>query len=155
MINYSPPLNIFAKISTQELEYRAARLEKNYSSMFFSLIVALVVMFLTLVFSICKLVVLSGFADSDTIVCRSIVVVYLLVLVIFNSKLYKKPIYPYLNMIFLIFMHIIVMLELVNNPMVPVDFVALEVMYIIVLLNQISAINLFYVVFMNLIIFIT
>lgn len=154
LIQHRPLLTVKFDESDQEKEFRIKKLEKNYYSIMVSLVIAICILLLMTIFSICEWFVLREYTNPAVIISRSIVVIFLGCVLSLHSRIYIKIYYPYLIILSLLLMITTVMLELSYEFKLPQDIIGLEIMYIIVILNHCSAASLPLVIFVSVITFI-
>ena len=153
LIDYSPLLKITCMESIHEKTFRLKRLDQNYYSIILSLVIAVIIYFMMTILSIGDIFETNN-TNITIIIGRSVVVVYLLVIIFLHSKLYKNIFYQYIIISCLILMTAIAMLNFSSDISIPADFIGLELMYIIVILNHACAASLPMVLFVNICIFI-
>ena len=139
--------------SIHEKTFRLKRLDQNYYSIILSLVIAVIIYFMMTILSIGDIFETNN-TNITIIIGRSVVVVYLLVIIFLHSKLYKNIFYQYIIISCLILMTAIAMLNFSSDISIPADFIGLELMYIIVILNHACAASLPMVLFVNICIFI-
>lgn len=135
-------------------QFRINQLKNNHKMMNFSLLIALVNFSILLLFSITEFVVLDEFVYKENLIARSIFVVALLIVWILHDKIYLSKAYPVILIGILSIMVIDTLFYITFNTQRPNDLIALEIMYIILLLNFTSGFSIAVIIWSSLSIFI-
>jgi phospholipid-translocating P-type ATPase (flippase) len=138
LIDYKPYFNLFLKLAPNEIEFRSKRREKNYYSMYLSIVIALFTYILLLVLSIFSYFYTDLYSNNSIIIARGLFVAFLIIPVVFYKRIYKKIYYNILILICLGIMMLVIILELTYKNRLPKDSIGLEILYIIVLLLHAS-----------------
>ncbi|CAG9335532.1 unnamed protein product [Blepharisma stoltei] len=150
-------INIFdfqCKESAFQRKFRRDKLLNNKAMMHYSLLIALINSSILLFFCILEYFLLSDYSQKENILCRSVIVATLLVLFLGYKKIYIRRIYPIVLMAILFTMVLNTLFYITNDTKRPVDLIALEIMYIILILNFTGALNIALIIWSSLGIFI-
>lgn len=142
------------KETEREKDFRWNRLKTEYNLILTSLIIALVIYCIGLLLSILEYYLLENYSNLAIIIGRSVVILYLIIIVYLHHRVYKHLFYPLLIFGVLVLMLIIALFNLIYSTSVPPDFTAIEIMYIIVILNHSSVASLLLVISANIFLFI-
>ena len=153
LVSYKPTIATVCCETAKEREFRLVSLEKNYYSIYLSLLIALVTYTLLLVLTILQYFLTDVYTSVSIIICRSVVVGFVGVLVLLHSSIYKSIVYHFLILGCLGAMHTIPMLNIGENNNLPADTICIEVIYIILLLCHCSQSSILVIFLLNTVIF--
>lgn len=134
--------------------FRIQHTQDVSATVLFGLITALISFSCLLIISILENEYLEDYSNENIIIMRATVVLCLLLLIVFHKKLINLKYYALLTVPVQTLMLIIDLLSIIYTEKLQDDFVALEIMYIIVILNHTSNISFSFISLMNLGLFI-
>ncbi|CAG9318515.1 unnamed protein product [Blepharisma stoltei] len=151
------PVNLFdfsLKESENQRLFRIQHMEANYVTVLLGLIAAFITYGLLLVISVLEEEYLHDYSDKDTIIMRSTVVGALFILIIIHLtknkyRFYQLGAVPVLLLMLATDIYLNFRLKKING-----DYISLEIMYILVILNHASNLSVRMVIFVSLGIFI-
>ena len=153
LVSYKPSLTIICLETEKERKFRIANLDKNYYSIYLSLLIALVTYTLLLLITILQYFFTDAYASVNIIICRSVVVVSMLLLFLLHSRIYKSLIYHFCIVACLGAMHTIPMLNISEAANLPPDSICIEIIYIILLTCHCSESSILVIFLLNIGIF--
>ena len=140
--------------TAREKEFRHNRLETSYQMILMSLIIALITYCINLMLSILQYYLLSDYSNIAIIIGRSVVILCILGILLLHHKIYKHLMYGIGIFCVLLLMLVIALFNLIYSTSVLPDFTALEIMYIIVILNHSSGASIILVICANIVVFV-
>ena len=138
LVAYDPSLKLFSAENNKEKIFWASKIEKNYKTVIVSLAITLTTYTLLFILTILQFIYLKMYPNPSEIIGRGIVIIFLILITVYyhyfpkNTKTYSLGIVLCLSI-----MHAINMINLYYSQGPP-DFIGIEVMYIILLLCQIT-----------------
>lgn len=138
----------------REKKFRHNRLKKSYKVILLSLLIALGTYATGLLLSVLEFYFLPDYSNLSIIIGKSVAVGCIVIIVVLHPKIYKNAFYPICVFIMLLLMLSISLFNLIYSTAVSADYTALEIMYIIVILNYSSGGSLILIIFANISVFV-
>jgi phospholipid-translocating P-type ATPase (flippase) len=154
LISTSSWFHTRCKESEKEKKFRINGLVTTYKVLLYSLIIALITYLCNLAISLFEFYYLSNFSNKEIIIGRGIVIAFIAVIISFHKKVYQYLFYPTLISLVLMIMLLVALLNLIYSTDTFIDFTALEIMYVIVILNHSTGASLFMVLVANICVFV-
>ena len=140
--------------SEKEKQFRINRLVTTYNVLLLSLVIALVTYVCNLVISLFEFYYLKNFSNVAIIVGRGVVIAFIALIILVHRKVYQYLMYPTLITIILLVMLLVALFNLIYDTDLFIDFISLEIMYVIVILNHSTGASLFLVLLANCLVFV-
>jgi phospholipid-translocating P-type ATPase (flippase) len=150
----SPYRWVKTRKNSREKEYLDIKIETNHNMMLLSSIIACFTYFCMFIFSLVEYYLLQNYSNIAIIIGRGVIIIYLIVIIAFRNKLFKVFYYQFIVALVLILMLMVSLFNLIYSTQVLPDFIALEIMYIIIILNHSSSASLGLIITGNFCIFI-
>ena len=137
----------------KQLKFRIEKTMSNKHLMFTGLAGALLTFTLLLIIALVEYL-FSSYSEFAIVIARGGIVMILILIVMLFNKIFLSKVYPIIMMIVFLMMLGVALMDLVYKTNKENDLVALEIMYIVLLLNHTSVIPLSKVTWASLLVFI-
>ena len=138
MINSSPSLfHLRSNCDKCEQDFRIQNLEKNYFSVFVSIIIAVVTFVLLLLFNVLQITLFEFSLPYSSLAIRALALILLGIILLVYKYLYYSNKFMYVFIGTNIVMQLVLFLVISFDNQLPIDLIGLEIVYILMLLCQV------------------